>query len=429
MNILLLGSGGREHALAHSLQQGKHCSNLYIAPGNPGTAACGTNIALNILDFQELAAFCADKQIGMLVVGPEEPLVKGLRDYLEADGRFKDLIIIGPGAAGARLEGSKDFAKAFMVRHGIPTARYRSFQEEDLHEALAYIDSMPAPFVLKASGLAAGKGVLILENAEEAKNEASLILKGKFGDAGKTLVIEEFLDGIECSVFALTDGTYYMMLPEAKDYKRIGEGDTGLNTGGMGAVSPVPFYSDALDRQVKEQIIGPTIMGLKQEGIPYQGFIFFGLMISNGAPYVIEYNCRLGDPETEVVIPRIRNDLSELLLAAGTGRLNQLELETDKRVALTVVSVSEGYPGTFQKGYEIFGLDAVQGSKIYQAGTREEDGHLLTNGGRVLACTSFGDNIGQAATAAYAALSRICYNGIYFRRDIGADLVYPEAEL
>jgi phosphoribosylamine---glycine ligase len=423
MKILLLGSGGREHALALRLSSSGRCSHLYIAPGNPGTALCGTNVNLDILDFEKLAEFCEANQIELLVVGPEEPLVRGLRDFLETDSRTANLVIVGPGSAGAMLEGSKDFSKAFMIRNGIPTARYQSFQETQLPEAVDFLKSLKAPYVLKASGLAAGKGVLILADLDEAMREAGQMLAGKFGEANKTLVIEEFLDGIECSVFILTDGEQYQILPEAKDYKRIGEGDTGLNTGGMGAVSPVPFYTGSLHQQVLDRIIEPTIKGLRQEGIPYKGFIFFGLMIVGGEPYVIEYNCRMGDPESEVVIPRIKTDLVTMLYNAGAGKIETADLETDTRIALTVMCVSGGYPGDFQKGIEVSGLENVRNSLVFHAGTKQERGRIFTNGGRVLACTSLSNSIEEARQLTYESLRSIHYDGIYFRKDIGLDLL------
>jgi len=426
MNILLLGSGGREHAFAHALSGGKMCTQLFIAPGNPGTAQCGTNIPINILDFESVASFCIKNSIGMLVVGPEEPLVRGLRDYLEAERQLADMLIIGPRAAGAMLEGSKDFSKAFMKRHQIPTARSQSFHQGQLSEAIAYLKTREAPFVIKASGLAAGKGVVIAENLDEAVKELDGMLKGKFGDAGRTVVIEEFLDGIECSVFVLTDGSHYLVLPEAKDYKRVGEGDTGLNTGGMGAVSPVPFYTPELAARVEERIIRPTIEGLKEEGIHYQGFIFLGLMIVAGEPYLIEYNCRMGDPETEAVLPRIQNDLSEILIASGKGNLKDVELRTDVRHAHTVVCVSSGYPEAFEKGYAIEGLDNTGSSLIFHAGTRELNGQIVTSGGRVLACTSLDLTPGLARAKNYEVVGQICFEGMYYRRDIGLDLMKAE---
>lgn len=425
MNILLLGSGARENALAKSLSESKHCSKLFIAPGNPGTAAFGTNVPLSLTDFEQISTFCLSQGVELLVAGPEEPLVKGIRDFLENIPGLEKMAIIGPGSAGAMLEGSKAFSKAFMQRHGIPSARYQSFQQHQAKEAIAFLKQLNAPYVIKASGLAAGKGVVIANTFEEAVSELEQMFGGKFGTAGQEVVIEEFLKGIECSVFVLTDGHDYVILPEAKDYKRIGEGDTGLNTGGMGAVSPVPFYDEKLAQLVKERMVEPTIRGLQREGILYSGFIFLGLMVVNHEPYLIEYNCRMGDPETEVVIPRLKNDLVDLLYAAGTGKLKNHTIETDDLTALTVVCVSGGYPEIFQKGFVIAGLDQVAGVEIYHAGTKSEENKVLTSGGRVLACTVLAEDIRQARAKVYKAIEGIQYQGMYFRRDIGKDLM-PE---
>lgn len=423
MNVLILGSGGREHAFAWKIAQSKKLENLYIAPGNAGTAHCGTNVSLNPTDFEAVKKFVWEKSIDLVLVGPEEPLVKGIHDFFLQDDVLKDIPVIGPKKDGAILEGSKDFSKQFMMRHNIPTARYASFTKENIAEGEKFLETLSPPFVLKADGLAAGKGVLIMDDLAEAKKELrSMITEGKFGGAGNTVVIEEFLKGIECSVFVLSDGNSYKILPAAKDYKRIGEGDTGLNTGGMGAVSPVPFADDAFLKKVEDRIVVPTIEGLKKEGIIYKGFIFVGLMNCGGEPFVIEYNCRMGDPETEVVIPRIKSDLLELLEHVGAGTLQQARLETDPRTAVTVVIVSGGYPGDYEKGKEVSGLEKTKNSIVFHAGTKQDGARVLTSGGRVFAVTTFGASIGEAASISFENADKISFEGKYFRRDIGKDL-------
>ncbi|HUR31723.1 MAG TPA: phosphoribosylamine--glycine ligase [Saprospiraceae bacterium] len=426
MNILILGSGGREHALADKISSSHYCSRLLIAPGNAGTRLLGANIPIDINDFAAIKSFVFTENIELVIVGPEVPLVAGIVDYFSADEELKNIPIIGPSQQGAMLEGSKAFAKEFMQRHEIPTASYHSFQKNDLDDALQYLDSHPLPIVLKADGLAAGKGVIICQTTEEAKKEITEMLSGKFGDAGSTVVIEQFLSGIEFSVFVLTDGEDYILLPEAKDYKRIGEGDTGLNTGGMGAVSPVPFIDDALWEKVIQRIIEPTVRGIKNENISYTGFVFFGLINVNGDPYVIEYNCRLGDPETEVILPRIQTDFVELLLAAWNKKLKEIEIEIDPRSAVTIMLVSGGYPGEFEKGKIIKGLDLIDGSRIYHAGTNLLDGSIVTSGGRVLAVTSLASNMQRAIDKCLVNAERINYEGKYYRKDIGFDLNVAE---
>ncbi len=422
MNILLLGSGGREHAFAWKLAQSKKCDKLYIAPGNGGTSQCGENIPIFADDFDKIKKFTLEKNIGMAVAGPEDPLVKGIADFFLADAQLKNIAVIGPVKAGAMLEGSKAYSKKFMSRHNIPTAAYREFNASNLAEGKSYIDSLQPPIVLKADGLAAGKGVLILESKVIAKTCLDEMIGGLFGDASKTVVIEKFLKGIEFSVFALTDGKSYQLLPTAKDYKRIGEGDTGPNTGGMGAVSPVPFADDALMRKVEEKIIRPTVDGLKKDGIPYKGFIYFGLMNVQGEPFVIEYNCRMGDPETEAVIPRIKNDWVELFEAVGNETLDKMKMEIDSRACTTVVVAAGGYPGDYEKGKVITGIENVTDSMVFHAGTKKENGQLLTNGGRVLAVSSYGKNFSEALKASYESISKISFEGMYCRRDIGLDL-------
>lgn len=417
--ILLLGSGGREHAFAVRLSKSKHCSALYIAPGNAGTAACGQNVSLNPLDFDAVFDFVQSKQVTLVVVGPEEPLVKGIQDYLSSRG----VLVVGPSQAGAMLEGSKAWAKEFMMRHGIPTATYREFTAANLDEGLNYIASHPLPIVLKADGLAAGKGVVICDERVTAQSELRDMLGGKFGHASDKVVVESFLKGIEFSVFAITDGKNYKILPEAKDYKRIGEQDTGLNTGGMGAVSPVPFVGEEMWRKVEERVIAPTVAGLQKERIDYRGFLFFGLIAVDGEPYVIEYNCRMGDPETEVVLLRLKNDLVKLCVACAMGRLGRTVIKTDSRSAATVMLVSGGYPGEYQKGKEINGLDKVKDSIVLHAGTREESGRVLSNGGRVLAVTSFGKDLSAALKKSYKNIRKIDFEGMYYRRDIGKDVI------
>lgn len=422
MKILLLGSGGREHALAWKLNQSVWTNPLYIAPGNAGTADCGINVDLDLNQFDQIGDFCVREQIDLVVVGPEEPLVKGLYDYFQQRDDLRTIYFIGPSRDGARLEGSKAFAKAFMQRHHIPTAKYREFDVDSFEEGMNYVKAHPLPVVLKADGLAAGKGVLICQSQIEAMAELELMLQQrKFGEASQKVVVEEFLTGIELSVFVLTDGKHYVILPEAKDYKRIGEGDTGLNTGGMGAVSPVPFATPAFMQKVEERVIRPTIQGLAQEEIPYRGFIFFGLIKVGEEPYVIEYNCRLGDPETEVVIPRIENDLVGLLVAVARQELDTVKLSIDSRVAATVMAVSGGYPGAYEKGHPIQGLAAPQaeGSLLFHAGTRQQGDQVVTHGGRVLCVTSYGHSIREAVEQSRRQLGQVYFDGMYFRSDIG----------
>lgn len=421
MNILLLGSGGREHALAWKLRQSSRCENLYIAPGNAGTQACGINVAIGVNDFEKIGEFVLENHIQMVVVGPEEPLVKGIYDYFQTRPALQQVMVIGPSMAAAQLEGSKAFAKAFMQRHGIPTAAYREFHTENFEEGLEYLRSHPLPVVLKADGLAAGKGVIICNNTVEATAEFELMVhQSKFGEAGKKVVIEEFLHGIELSVFVLTDGKDYVILPAAKDYKRIGEGDTGLNTGGMGAVSPVPFADAAFMQKVESKIIRPTINGLHSEGLTYKGFIFFGLIKVGDEPYVIEYNCRMGDPETEVVMPRLQTDLVTLLEKTHRGELAGLQVQQDPRFAVTVMAVSGGYPGDYLKGFTIEGLDKVNADAlIFHAGTARQGESVVTAGGRVLAVTSLGASIGECAELSLNVLRTIRFRDMYYRRDIG----------
>lgn len=421
MKILILGGGGREHALAWNMRErGNGGHELFIAPGNPGTAQCGTNVQIAITDFEGLGRFCLENSIEMVIAGPEEPLVKGAWDYFQKD-ELKHIPFIGPSQFGAQLEGSKAFAKAFMQRHNIPTAAYREFTADQFEDGVNYLQQHSLPVVLKADGLAAGKGVVICTTHADAIIEfEAMLMQAKFGDASKTVVVEQFLDGIEMSVFILTDGKEYVLLPEAKDYKRIGEKDTGLNTGGMGAVSPVPFATDEFMQKITTKVIEPTVKGLHQEGINYTGFVFIGLIKVNNEPFVIEYNCRMGDPETEVVMPRLQNDLAELCLAAAENRLSGIRIDTDPRVAVTVVAVSGGYPGGFEKGFKIAGLAKVDDNTIvFQAGTTEKDGQIVTNGGRVLCATSFADSITEAASKSKAALSNIKFDDMYYRSDIG----------
>jgi phosphoribosylamine---glycine ligase len=422
MNLLLIGSGGREHALAWKLIQSPICHQLFIAPGNAGTAFCGTNVSIDPNDFAALKDFMLSQNINMLIVGPEEPLVRGIYDFCKSQPELNDLLIVGPSQEGAQLEGSKAYAKKFMADYNIPTAAYQEFSSENLEEGFAFIDAQTPPIVLKADGLAAGKGVLIISDKEEAKEELRQMLDGKFGSASSKVVIEAFLDGIEFSVFVLTNGKDYQILPVAKDYKRIGENDHGPNTGGMGAVSPVPFVDALLLEKVKNRIIEPTIHGLMDRNIIYKGFIFIGLIRVNGEPFVIEYNCRMGDPETEVVIPRIKNDLVELFLALENGKLAQTTIEQDPRSATAVMLVSGGYPGNYEKGKAISGIDAVCNSIVFHAGTKMAGDVLLTNGGRVMAVTSFGDDFRSALAIAQEDAARIEFEGKYYRRDIGFDL-------
>ena len=422
MNILLIGSGGREHAFAWKLTQSELCNHLFIAPGNAGTATCGTNVPIGVTDFDAMTQLCIDEKIDLVLVGPEEPLVNGIYDHFKNNPATTHIDVIGPSKTASQLEGSKAYAKEFMNRHSIPTASYAEFTAENYQKGVEYIKGHALPVVLKADGLAAGKGVLICQNHIEALSEFDLmILRSKFGEAGKKVVVEDFLDGIELSVFVLTDGENYLLLPEAKDYKRVGEGDTGLNTGGMGAVSPLPFVTAAFLKKVKDRVIVPTINGLKKDGLVYRGFVFFGLINVDGEPKVIEYNCRMGDPETEAVLPRIKNDLVELLMATSQQRLNEIKLVTDKRATATVVAVSGGYPGTYDKGKIILGLDGhvLEDTIIFQSGTTNEEDAIVTNGGRVLAVTSFGSNITEAAEQSVYMLEQIHYEDMYYRSDIG----------
>lgn len=422
MNILLLGSGGREHALAWKINQSKQLSKLYIAPGNAGTKKVGENVALNLSDFNHIKEFVTGKKINMVIVGPEQPLVDGIHDFFLAQPELKKIPVIGPIKAGAILEGSKDFAKEFMSKYNIPTAGYQSFTQNTLAEGKTFLETLKPPFVLKADGLAAGKGVLILNDIKDAQEALENMLKGQFGKASETVVIEEFLSGIEASVFVLTDGSSYKILPEAKDYKRIGEGDTGLNTGGMGAVSPVPFAHQAFMEKVEHKIIKPTIKGLQKENIDYKGFIFFGLMSVNGDPYVIEYNVRMGDPEAEVVIPRIKTDLLDLFMHTAKGTLNKVKFETENKATATIMLVSGGYPGKYEKGKKINHINQVKDSMIYHAGTAIKDSDLITSGGRVIAVTSYGNTIFDALKQSYQNAEKIQFDGKYYRKDIGFDL-------
>jgi phosphoribosylamine--glycine ligase len=425
MNILLIGSGGREHAFARSLSASKRCTQLYIAPGNGGTEQHGINVLLGVTDFPNIGKFCIENAIELVVVGPEEPLVKGIRNYFEADAQLKHIAMVGPDETGAQMEGSKDWSKQFMAKYKIPTAAYYTFDASNLGAGLAYIDNMNTPIVLKADGLAAGKGVLICETKEEAKTELSaMLLEQKFGAASQKVVIEEFLKGIELSVFVLSDGETYKILPSAKDYKRIGEGETGLNTGGMGAVSPVPFADDAFLQKVEERIVKPTIEGLKKEQIVYKGFIFIGLMNVNGNPLVIEYNCRMGDPETEVVLPRINSDLVTLMLATANGNLKETEIAIDQRAATTIMLVSAGYPGDYEKGKVISGIEQVNNALVFHAGTaKTEEGEIISNGGRVIAVTALGSTLKNALEMSNAAAHQISFSNKYYRRDIGFEFM------
>jgi phosphoribosylamine--glycine ligase len=426
MNVLILGSGGREHAFAWKLAQSKQCDKLFTAPGNAGTAQCGTNMEIAVTDFNAIKDLCVNENIQLVIVGPEEPLVKGVVDFFVADEKLSNIPIIGPSAEGAQLEGSKAVAKRFMQKNNIPTASYKEFDASNFESGVEYIKQHQLPIVIKADGLAAGKGVVICQSHHEALNEYhSMIRDSKFGDASKKVVIEQFLDGIELSVFVLTDGKNYVILPEAKDYKRIGEKDSGLNTGGMGAVSPVPFADEVFMQKVEERIIKPTINGLRTDNINYRGFLFIGLIKVNNEPYVIEYNCRMGDPETEVVIPRIKNDLVELLIATSRQELDKVVIEKDDRVACTVMAVSGGYPGSYEKGFEIHGLDETppEDSIVFHSGTAKKDQAIVTSGGRVLCVTSFGSSIPEAVQKSRLTLAKLNFNKMYFRNDIGYEFM------
>ncbi len=425
MNILLLGSGGREHALAWKLAQSKKTDHLYIAPGNAGTALTGMNVPIEVTDFESIKTFAVEKEIDMVVVGPELPLVKGIKNFFKENKALENVMVIGPDKEAARLEGSKSYAKEFMQRHGIPTAPYRKFNEENLEEGYRFLEELQPPYVLKADGLAAGKGVLILDDLQQAKEELSQMIHGaKFGDAAANVVIESYLKGIELSAFALTDGKHYKILPVAKDYKRIGEGDTGPNTGGMGSVSPVPFVTAELMEKIENRIIKPTVEGIYKEGLDYTGFIFFGLMIVDGDPFVIEYNCRMGDPEAESIIPRIKSDLTDLFKATAEGRLDEVQVEIDERWAASVMIVSGGYPGSYEKGKRMEGMEGVNNCILFHAGTARniDDDSLKTSGGRVMAVTAYGNTMEEALNNAYANVDLIRFEGKYYRRDIGFDL-------
>lgn len=423
MNILILGSGGREHAIALKISKSPKVNTLFVAPGNAGTSSVAKNVVVDVNDFKGIKALVLAEKINLVVVGPEDPLVNGVHDFFLNDAELKNVSVIGPEKAAAALEGSKEFAKEFMMRHAIPTAAYQSFTSENLQEGHAFLETLQPPYVLKADGLAAGKGVLILQDLDEAKAELkAMLLDSKFGDASATVVIEEFLDGIELSCFVLADGSNYKILPTAKDYKRIGEGDTGLNTGGMGAISPVPFADDILMQKIEQQIVKPTVDGLKKDNLPYKGFIFIGLIKVGDEPKVIEYNVRMGDPETEVVMPRIKNDLVDLLVATAEGKLDKIDLEIDQRTATTVMAVSGGYPEAYEKGKEITGIDSIADSLVFHAGTKLSDGKVVTNGGRVIAITSFGKDFREALHQSYQNMEKLHFDGMYYRKDLGFDL-------
>ena len=423
MNIMILGSGGREHAISWKISQSEKCKNLYIAPGNAGTSLVGNNLLININDFEEVKLNVIEKSIDLVVVGPEEPLVRGIVDFFKSDNELKHVKIFGPSAEGSKLEGSKDFSKEFMFRNNIPCAKSKTFNRKNLSEGISFLEKINPPYVLKADGLAAGKGVLILNDLEEAKSELSkMILDEKFGDASKNVLIEEFLDGIEVSVFAITDGHDYVILPEAKDYKRIGEGDTGLNTGGMGAVSPVKFADNKFMKKVEELVIKRTVNGIKKENLDYKGFIFAGLMNVNGDPYVIEYNVRMGDPETQVVIPRIKNDLLQIIYKCIDEKINEIDLDIKENFTTTVILAADGYPESYKKGDEIDNLKEFENSKIFHAGTSKKDDKILSNGGRVLACTGYGKRLDEALKNSYRLANNIAWKNKYFRKDIGQDL-------
>ncbi|UII81559.1 phosphoribosylamine--glycine ligase [Flagellimonas sp. CMM7] len=423
MNILVLGSGGREHAISFKISQSSKIEQLFVAPGNAGTSEIATNVEVGVNDFESIKALVLAEKIDLVVVGPEDPLVNGVHDFFLNDDALKDVSVIGPQQAAAELEGSKEFAKEFMMRHQIPTAAYESFTSETVEKGYAFLETLRPPYVLKADGLAAGKGVLILQDLDEAKAELkSMLLDSKFGSASATVVIEEFLDGIELSCFVLTDGTNYKILPTAKDYKRIGEGDTGLNTGGMGAISPVPFADESFLHKIEQQVVKPTVEGLKKDNLPYVGFIFIGLIKVGEEPKVIEYNVRMGDPETEVVVPRIKNDLVDILTAMAKGKLNEINLDIDQKTATTVMAVSGGYPEAYEKGKEITGIENIKDSLVFHAGTKKSDGKVVTNGGRVIAITSLGNDFQEALQKSYQNIEKLHFDGMYYRKDLGFDL-------
>ncbi len=422
LNILVVGSGGREHAMAWKIKQSPKLNQLFIAPGNAGTADLGENIPVCVSDFEGLKKVILEKEINMVVIGPEVPLVEGLHDYIIADENLKGIKVVGPQKEGAQLEGSKDYAKEFMQRHNIPTAKYLTVTKQNLTEGVAFLETMKAPYVLKADGLAAGKGVLIIEDIKEAQDSLKEMLDGQFGDASSKVVIEEFLSGVELSVFAITDGKDYQILPEAKDYKRIGEGDTGLNTGGMGAISPVPFADQEFMKKIEDRIVKPTIEGLKKDNIPYNGFVFFGLINCDGDPKVIEYNVRMGDPETEAVMLRVKSDFVDLLEAAADGTMASQSIEIDERAAVTVMLVSGGYPGSYPKGIAMSGFDAVENSILFHAGTKQTDSEVVTAGGRVIAVSSYGKDMKEALAQSYVNAEKINFDGKYYRKDLGFDL-------